>query len=504
MQEKELEQMIMKFNENFGKEYSAEINKGEKEQLDFVKRFPKSKLTEMTKEQYCIGRENSDVFCYWVERKTKELGSILGARADKFGLYYDANSGKYEATKKFSDGDSDPDPDRVMSKIRDSLIKLIDSGRDRNLKEISHNPLSPMFKGKILSLYYPNYYINVFSKESVEYFLKQLGIETPDLGSRTLEEKKELLIQWKNSNGIMKRNNADKWSPLIFSRFLYSQLKDKYGFILKLDFVHSGLNPDTYLDGYIKELMDGKRKEFNTRTDCMRGGKEKSGISKLILYDPYMRKITVKMDVTKVIRRDQDNPFKFGNVVDTSSVNILKEPIKLDLIESIPGLDNFSKKGFRSPIISEVQYLDIFGSANGPYEDEKIQDDLDNNLKDENLEDIKRELRAYSPEDTRYLEYQGKKIRRDQLTIARLKKIRGYRCQMCGASIKRRRDPPYVEGAHVMPKRDKGSEAPWNIIILCPNHHKEFDLGNRTITGHDQESVKFTLNGVEYEISLAI
>ena len=39
----------------------------------------------------------------------------------------------------------------------------------------------------------------------------------------------------------------------------------------------------------------------------------------------------------------------------------------------------------------------------------------------------------------------------------------------------------YIEAAHIKPKSQQGTETPDNILILCPNHHKEFDLGKREI-----------------------
>ncbi len=63
----------------------------EKEQLrqEFIRRFPKERLGEMTLEQYALGTERSaDSFCNWLERKTETLGSIRGGAASKFGVWW--------------------------------------------------------------------------------------------------------------------------------------------------------------------------------------------------------------------------------------------------------------------------------------------------------------------------------------------------------------------------------------------------------------------------------
>ncbi|MBU0559050.1 MAG: HNH endonuclease [Bacteroidetes bacterium] len=47
----------------------------------------------------------------------------------------------------------------------------------------------------------------------------------------------------------------------------------------------------------------------------------------------------------------------------------------------------------------------------------------------------------------------------------------------------------YIEAAHIKPKHKKSKETPENILILCPNHHKEFDFGRRIIREHNKQSM---------------
>jgi len=62
----------------------------------------------------------------------------------------------------------------------------------------------------------------------------------------------------------------------------------------------------------------------------------------------------------------------------------------------------------------------------------------------------------------------------------------------------------YAEASHITAKHKKGSELPSNILILCPNHHKEFDLGKREILKRTDEEITFRLNGKEYRIDLGL
>ena len=53
---------------------------------DFLSVFPLETLSSMPLEKY-TNLNRSDSFCYWVESKTSELGSIWGGSSYKFGIY---------------------------------------------------------------------------------------------------------------------------------------------------------------------------------------------------------------------------------------------------------------------------------------------------------------------------------------------------------------------------------------------------------------------------------
>jgi putative restriction endonuclease len=120
------------------------------------------------------------------------------------------------------------------------------------------------------------------------------------------------------------------------------------------------------------------------------------------------------------------------------------------------------------------------------------------------ISDILNELKNLSPNDPEQIEIRTKIYKRDNRTIVQLKIIRGYKCQICGTNIRKSDGSYYIEAAHITPKSQKGNELPGNILILCPNHHKEFDLGERKILHRDANSLKIRLNGVEYSINLKI
>jgi 5-methylcytosine-specific restriction protein A len=134
--------------------------------------------------------------------------------------------------------------------------------------------------------------------------------------------------------------------------------------------------------------------------------------------------------------------------------------------------------------------------------DEIEQSEIIKTYKKQNIskEDIARELGALKPSDLVEITINGKTYKRDNKTIAQIKILRDFKCQICSTFILKRDGTPYIEAAHITPKHKKGQEMPDNILLLCPNHHKEFDLGDLVFHSHHNDLVHFTLNGKEYKL----
>lgn len=98
----------------------------------------------------------------------------------------------------------------------------------------------------------------------------------------------------------------------------------------------------------------------------------------------------------------------------------------------------------------------------------------------------------------------NKVFKRDNKTIAHLKSLRDFKCQICNTQIKKKNGELYIEAAHIRAKHKKGRETPDNLIILCPNHHKEFDYGDTIILKKSKEYIEFLMNGSKYKINLKI
>jgi len=71
--------------------------------------------------------------------------------------------------------------------------------------------------------------------------------------------------------------------------------------------------------------------------------------------------------------------------------------------------------------------------------------------------------------------------KRDRIVGAKLKALYDHRCMACETKLLMGLSPDrfYAEAAHIRPlgKPHSGPDTPANMIVLCPNHHLQFDRG---------------------------
>lgn len=184
-----------------------EHNKAETVRQEFVARFNRDKIKTMTLEEYALGRGDNDSFCYWLERKLINLGNITGSPSAKFGVYFDSQTHEpqWSAWTEY---------DFII--IRNALLDLYDSGEREDIRAIKASPISNMFRGKILSMYFPKRYLNIFSEDHLKYFLDKLGIRYQGITDPI--DFREILINYKNTYPVF-----SSWSALKFGHYLYSR-----------------------------------------------------------------------------------------------------------------------------------------------------------------------------------------------------------------------------------------------------------------------------------------
>lgn len=194
--------------------FQKEIASLEEIRKQFVAYFNEEKLRHMKIEEYAIGNGVKDwhCFCYGLERTFDRLGCILGATSMKFGIFYSPTHEQYRWASRFGDTKV-----KAFNKVKKCILELLEYGANDDIDGIATNILSPMMKGKILSIYYPEKYLNIFSDEHLSYYLMKLGLDNDDILNSKPVYKRQRLVDFKNSDPDLK-----SWPMNKFATFLYA------------------------------------------------------------------------------------------------------------------------------------------------------------------------------------------------------------------------------------------------------------------------------------------
>lgn len=114
---------------------------------------------------------------------------------------------------------------------------------------------------------------------------------------------------------------------------------------------------------------------------------------------------------------------------------------------------------------------------------------------------IRKKMNGKSPEIVkRTVE---KWIRHDDSIVQHFKQAADYKCQFpdCNVRIQKKDGGFYIEVAHIMPVAKGGKGEIGNLLVLCPNHHKEFDYGERDYK-RGWDFLVGVLNGKKFNIKL--
>ncbi|MCF7482932.1 AAA family ATPase [Vibrio sp. J1-1] len=178
--------------------------KKQKELWDaFLKRWPIEKLKELTLEQY-VSTDDQDTFTYWLETKTRPIGSIQGNTSAKFGIYKRNREGKEQNGIAHGDiytwrtryGENEQ---QVFDYVKKELIKIFEAVKRGDLETIDKIDLAPMVKWKVAFLYQdPNnpILINTF-------FKPRLQILTSSNNSASFPELYRKLVEMKGSEDLL-------------------------------------------------------------------------------------------------------------------------------------------------------------------------------------------------------------------------------------------------------------------------------------------------------------
>ncbi len=233
----------------------------EKLREDFVCKYTLDKIANLSLDEYVVGKQNSLSFCNCLENILKDLGDMHGSPAIKFGVYYGKNGNdtekKYRFSKKYGKNLKES-----FVNVKLAIVNLVNNAKDENIQGIKNSKLAPVYRGKILSTYFPDRYLNIFSDEHLNYFLIKLNVaKGKNLQLLDTLQKQSKLLTVKNKNPI-----AKNWSNYKFSRFLY----ETFGSPVKEKNITENLE-----DLLLKESVNKAILDLNQQTDLIyEGAKE--------------------------------------------------------------------------------------------------------------------------------------------------------------------------------------------------------------------------------------
>lgn len=193
----------------------------------FLKSYPLNDLAHIKLDDYVIGK-GAPTFCAWVEAKTRPWANMQGATSKKFGIYFGKTksdpSVRYRFSKKFG-----VEKNEAFAAVKEALLSLVGAGRAKDFNAIDDNPLSQMFKAKILSLYFPDLYLNICSAEHLEEIALAVGIPQQKCTSAY----QHLLAEEKLKNDITKDWSNPKFMSFLYAKFITKNLDENHGGTIK-------------------------------------------------------------------------------------------------------------------------------------------------------------------------------------------------------------------------------------------------------------------------------
>ncbi len=150
---------------------------------DFLDAWPLERVKEMGLEEYTdLKRDNS--FCYWVESKTRPLGSIQGGTSYKFGIYKRENTDSEDSRDAYlTDGDYawlkkyGETKEEAFKNVKQIVVDVVEASSKDNLAVIDSIDLGDAYKWKIAFLYSDHKVINILSTPNIRWVGEYKGFE---------------------------------------------------------------------------------------------------------------------------------------------------------------------------------------------------------------------------------------------------------------------------------------------------------------------------------------
>lgn len=155
----------------------------------------------------------------------------------------------------------------------------------------------------------------------------------------------------------------------------------------------------------------------------------------------------------------------------------------------INGMDNFCPA--EGPTQFEIQFNNSEAEAANPTEPNDLQNQI--------LERIKSIDKRNSDNPPKNISTLAKIYERDRILTRLIKSIRRNKCQICNFTFKTKDGEYYSECHHLEHLANGGLDVSKNMLVLCPNHHRQAHFGNFKIVEHNEEFVMIKIDEEIYK-----
>lgn len=201
---------------------------------EFLSKFPKNKITELTQEQYCLGQGSiTDNYCRWIERGLQPIfGRYMPGTAKGHLLYLkkDGTLYKHRNLSDLSDDDALSYVLKIHQVIIDADVNTDITWIDQDSEVYDRAGVEPRCvmgagrRARLVSIYNPDIILPISSTVHIKHFLKAFGL--PESEIPPYKNVIQRLLMLTDIYQSIKKHHDLEITPHQFMSVLYS---DKLG-----------------------------------------------------------------------------------------------------------------------------------------------------------------------------------------------------------------------------------------------------------------------------------
>src|SRR5690242_7477714 len=139
---------------------------------EFIERFPMDRWAELPLDSYALGREvEGGSYCWWLEFKTRPVGSMSGGSAKKHLIWWAKNEGVWRYPKEYGS------VEEAWAAVHDGFeqtFQLASEGRFEETDDVIALSTAAALRLKTLYMYFPDELLPISSRSHLQRYLSEL------------------------------------------------------------------------------------------------------------------------------------------------------------------------------------------------------------------------------------------------------------------------------------------------------------------------------------------